>query len=576
MLHLSLWILTAALGQAPADTPLLEAVPPEADVVVRVRGVEAARDDLIAMLKATSQTLADMAVPAIERHVAGMKQQFGDKAVSQPFLVMMRVVRPDEPDKHPFAIVVKPDPYEAVLKSVAGGNDPKIQREDAGYDSFEGPGGQRWYAVKGANSVAFGPDKTLIAAFAKPGQNTLGKTLPPSLRKQLFAGDVGLYVNAKALTTRYAAEIDQARQQFMAQMDQVGARSGNSGMVESGKRLYGGLFDSLKLIDALVVNLDGSADGLSLGAELTFREGTEAAKSVASAKSGDAAGIAKLPSDLAYFYSMNMDARTVDRLQTLGLRMMSPEGKLGPEMEAALAKLRNHGNLEVVGGMAIADGMRMLGFTKVADPKAFIDDTQAVRKAERARSYIKESTITPDANSHRGISFTRLEMTLDLDKLAKLNQLQPADPAVGDNIKAMLGSNRVTTWYGSQNSQVIQLTAPSWEKAQDLLDASLDGRNTLGATPGFKAVRDKLPERASLLGLFSAQGLVRQVVISLSNMTRNPDLKPPDNLPKDAALIGVSLTPAAPNGYEFRLVVPSTVGPVFEQGFSPVLRGFAR
>jgi hypothetical protein len=38
-------------------------------------------------------------------------------------------------------------------------------------------------------------------------------------------------------------------------------------------------------------------------------------------------------------------------------------------------------------------------------------------------------------------------------------------------------------------------------------------------------------------------------------------------------LFGGSLTPRPPSAYEFHLVVPSQVGPIFEKGFVPLFQG---
>ena len=48
--HISLWILAATLAQAPPEADWLKAVPADVDVALRSRGLEATRDDLLAML----------------------------------------------------------------------------------------------------------------------------------------------------------------------------------------------------------------------------------------------------------------------------------------------------------------------------------------------------------------------------------------------------------------------------------------------------------------------------------------------------------------------------------------------
>jgi hypothetical protein len=55
-------------------------------------------------------------------------------------------------------------------------------------------------------------------------------------------------------------------------------------------------------------------------------------------------------------------------------------------------------------------------------------------------------------------------------------------------------------------------------------------------------------------------------------MFKNPDLKLPDDLPKDPAFLGASLTPRPPVGYEFHLVIPTSVGTLIDKGLVPLFR----
>ncbi len=189
---LPICLLFATLGQAPASDGWLDAVPAEADVVIRVRGVRAIRDDLIAMLKAANPTMAELAAPGLDQAIDQFKAMAGDHGVNDPFLGLIRAVKPEDPNAPPFAIVVKSTAYLGVLASASGGKEPTLKHEEGEFDSFAGQNGQTWYAAKGPGTVAFGPDKTLIAAFAKPGSKSLGKTISPGLQKELFSGDVGL------------------------------------------------------------------------------------------------------------------------------------------------------------------------------------------------------------------------------------------------------------------------------------------------------------------------------------------------------------------------------------------------
>ena len=203
--------------------------------------------------------------------------------------------------------------------------------------------------------MAFGPDKALIAAIAKPGEKTLDKALTPELAGQFLAGDVGVYVNAGPLVARYADQIEDARQKFMGALDQAGQQGGNAATMDTAKEIYGKLFDSLKDAAALSFNLDVGAEGLSLGGALAVKPGSSVAKAVATSTSGTAADLAALPADSAFYVYMNMDAATIDRLQGMSMRMMSPGGKPTAGQAKALAQLGEQGRIETVGSMTMAE-----------------------------------------------------------------------------------------------------------------------------------------------------------------------------------------------------------------------------
>ena len=92
---LSLW-LTLAAGQTVAPGAAMEAswlksVPADVDVAVRVRGLEAGKNDLVKMITAMSPTLAEHATPALDAGLAAFTAKLGPDAAKLPFLVVARL-----------------------------------------------------------------------------------------------------------------------------------------------------------------------------------------------------------------------------------------------------------------------------------------------------------------------------------------------------------------------------------------------------------------------------------------------------------------------------------------------------
>ena len=89
--HLSHWIMFAALAQAPAEAALLKAVPADVDVAIRTRGVEATRDDLIAMVKAMDPEWGNMAEGMLAGPLAQLREKHGAHASKTPFFTLLRL-----------------------------------------------------------------------------------------------------------------------------------------------------------------------------------------------------------------------------------------------------------------------------------------------------------------------------------------------------------------------------------------------------------------------------------------------------------------------------------------------------
>ena len=567
MSHLSILILASTLGQVPAESGWLNSVPTDADVVIRGRGLLAVKDDLAAMLKAMSPAYAARFEPSLEQAVVMVKAQVSEQAATGPFLVLFRGVKPEGPGTPPFAVILNSPDYQGVLKSLTDGKNLDIKHLDAGYDSFNGLGGQTWFAAKGDGSIAFGTDKILVEGYRKPGDKALGKTLSPGLRRKFLAGDIGVYVNIAALATRYAGPIKNAEQSFFTTFDKPGPGMG-TGMVEYFKAFYGKMFDSIKEADLLALSVEFSGEGLSVSGVQTVKADSKAIKTIAGFQNGQAAQLARLSANSADFFYMNLGAELFQSMQTMGLQMMTLGGTAHPELAAAIAK--EHGSVEMIASISLGDGIKTFQMLNLSNPMAYMTASEGVMKLmqnpDSPMNFYKDVRVTPNAETYRGFSFSRFDMSLDYEKFAKS---QPNVPTATAMMKAMYGTDPITTWLGASDKQMVQLIAPTWADAKSQIDGYLKGDEGIGAAAGFKTTLAKLPAAASIVALVSAQGIARQLSAQFAMVMPNAPKLAPADLPKDPALIGFSLSPAGPDAVEFRLIVPSTVGPVFEKALTP-------
>lgn len=246
----------------------------------------------------------------------------GEAALKTPMVGLVRLG--DDGAGPPFVVMLLSDNYKGLLKDFNGGQDPDLKKEEGGYDAFDGPGGMgTWYAVKGPGIVAFGPSKGLIAAIAKPHGKTLDAVLGGSTAKPFLSGDLGVYVNATALTVRYGDQIEQGRQLFIGALDQAAQQQpGQEGMMKFVKDFYGGIFDSIKNADIIVLSLDVAEKGLHLTGVLNVKPDAPAAKTIAGIHASPAATLGNLPVGAMTYIYMDMEAKTFERLQNMSLKMM--------------------------------------------------------------------------------------------------------------------------------------------------------------------------------------------------------------------------------------------------------------
>ncbi|MEO6809470.1 MAG: hypothetical protein ABI353_10215 [Isosphaeraceae bacterium] len=577
---LTLWmaaVLAQAGALAPAEAAWLKAVPAEAEVVVRGRTLKSIHGDLDQMLKAMSPNLSEMAKPVVDAGVDQLANQFGQDALKTPFLFMMRLPKVEDaqaaaPGTWPaFAGLVRSADLAGVQKALAGG-DPKAKPQPGGYDQFTNADGQTLYSAKlSSGFVVFGSDKDLVAATVKPTA-ALDARLNDDLRNALLGGDLGVYVNLKAVQARYGDQLNQAREQALGGIDRGAAAQGNAGSTESAKAAVSRLFETLKKGEALAFHLDFAAEGLTVAGQTLG----SAAKEQPPAPAGTAALMTRLPANAAIFSYMKLSPEAMQRFQRLGMSMLGGQaGKTSPALEKALALQRQTGPQEIASSVEMSQGIQSFSLVVPQDPKAYVDSMAAtltaLKSADNAKNIIKDVKVQNVVEPYKGFQFHKATMTFDMDAIAKQ---QPNNPGGADAVKQVLGGTDLTTWYGTDGKQVLSVSAKDWNTAKTQIDAALSGTGTLGAMPGYKVIRAKLPEQVNALILVSMQGVVRQLAAQVSARTPGSTVRVPADMPKDPALLGGAIT-RTQTGSQFQFIVPSAVGSVVERGLMPVISSMA-
>ena len=563
----SLWV-AAALGQAPDQSAWLKSIPADVAVVARVKALETVRDDILKMLDAMSSNAVALARPQLEQGLAMMEAQGGKHSVQHPFYMLLSL--PKDGPMPGWAVLVESENYEAVIKSVSKKDDFKSSPKD-GLDTFDGSDGQTWYAAKGKGFVAFGPDQVLVKAVANP-KATLDEKISAEVKKEFLAGDVGVYVNVAAVQAQYGDQIDAAKQSFLGLLDNAGGQM-DAKTLEMTKTLYGAMFDSVKSGDALAFSLDFTPLAFVVSGSATVKADSKAATSLATAKSGPADGLGKLPADGFMYSYVNPSPESFKAMARLGTAFISGGGKSTTEMEKGQAMLAEAGGLELYQAMASGSGgmtgMAALAFSTPKDPAKAVEATTITNSALKgAEGMFKDVVVTPKVATYKGFDLNELKATYNLEKMTPANA-----PGGVEAMKKLMGGDTMNVWYGTDGKSMLSVSGKTLDEAKAKIDAFLTGDDSLSKTPPYDSLRNMLPKNVSAAILINAQGLVKMVSTSAGAMSGKA-LPIPADMPKETALFGGSLT-ASTKGYQFTFAVPSNVGPVIEKGLIPMLQGLS-
>jgi len=573
--QISMWFVAAMLGQAPADPAWLNSVPSDVDIVVRGRSVNTLQQDVIAMLKAMSPGLAEQASPAIDQLKAQVRQTAGDELLNAGWAGLVRAVPGKPGGPPPITILIEGVDYAKLLKIAVDQHGIKAEPQPDGFDKLNAPGDDNaLYGFKGAGFIAVGTDQETIASFARLKESNFPSRLTPTARKAFLDGDLGVYVNVAQLTTRYAPQMAQARQAMIGAFDaNANANNGLAGpMVQFSKDFYGKIFDSSKDADVLTLNLDFDADGLALATLLGVKPDSALAKNIGSMQAGSP-DFSSFSKDSALWMYSNMMPDELLRLQKLSFSMLASDFEKSPEFKAMEEGMRKLGRLKLLTAADYSDGMQSYSVVEVENPQAYVDWMLKMQKSmmgsDSIMNFYKDAKIEPNAHSYKGISYAGFTATIDQEKMQKA---MGAKPEAMEGVSAMFKDGKFANWTGIAGGKVIQVMAPTWERAKDVIDANTNPEGGLAQSSAYKKVRARLTSEASKFIVLSAQGFTKLIVKQLQKTPNNQGIKVPDDLPAEPGLIGVSVTSRQPSAIEARLIFSSEAFPVFQKGLVPAFQ----
>ncbi len=564
------WLLsTALIGQSATDTAALKAIPVDVEIVVHVRSVAGTRDDLLAMIKAMSPNLAEQAGPVLEQALNPMLEQLGPKLADAPILLGVKLPKPDADQTEPAFIAAIPGEFDAIVAGIAGEERTNLKKLDGGLVSFVGAQGETVYAASRDGLVLFGTNEAMIRSGASASSNGVSTRLNKELSEKLLGGDVGVYVDIATLQTRFADEIAAARDQFMAALDQAAGQVGE-GQMEQAKEMYGKMFDAFPSIDAFAMNIDLDKAALDLTGLVSVKADSTAAGTLKSAEPAANEMLGKLPSGALAYFASSTEPDVMDGLLQWNMNnLLGPAAQGQAEAKLLIDKMKDAGRLDSFGMMSFDNGMHFSSMTIAEHPEKLAESMKGWMSATEKSPFIQNVEVKENVATHRGFSLSQATVSFDLEKMA--GDQAAGNPAAVAVLKGMLGDGSMTTFYGSDGTHAVSISAKTVDEAKARIDAVLDGNGGIGQTPGFQAARKRLPDKTNILMLGSAQGMVKGMARMIGIATGGEAAALPADLPKEPAFLGGSLS-LSPAGYSFDLVVPSEVGPVLEKGLAPIIQ----
>jgi hypothetical protein len=514
----ALLVLLAAASVAPAapapdDNSPLALVPESAPIVVYVRGVEAAKDRLIATIK-----------KALPEH-AGTVETFLNKTwtdgtpdgrklrglVKKGPVFAVFTEMPKPPDEPKVAVVLAVTNYTEFRDNILTEEERKSIKAETGFESAT-VSGETLYFVDKKEFAVVTPDKDVAKSFTKKQKGIDGRISKEQADK-LLGSDVGVYVSMDAMNKEYAEQIKKAKES---------AHEGIKTISESVDKSQRGTFALLeKIIDpafqavedsqGLLFTVEFRPTGFAFHLQTELRADTPTAKALAGARQSAFKGMDGLPSGQLIYVGMeaNKWIMAVSSEMTFGAST-DAASKEGKALRAAIDELVAADPGTILSAYSLPmRGVQVSHFGDAA--KAFDAQTKLLQALGSGTAYgggfLKgKPTITPKAEKFKDIEFTHVEMKWDPEKIAEAGG--PGGVALSDEMKKQLGEafkkmmgEGVNTWVGTDGKAVLQITAKDWADARKLLEDHFNGTGTAGSTAAFRDVRKELPAEATVVTL---------------------------------------------------------------------------
>ncbi len=554
-------VLAAAPVPPEGGKGIVFPYPAKAPVVLCLNGYDKARDRLGKMLTAALPKDAAKLTKALEAELSKLfegRKLTGLRKDARAFVVVNDIAELFE-DTPAVSVLVPVTTYKDFQETFLTKEEQKsIDRGQDGVDALKTSAfGEEMtvYMVDLKEYAAITIAKATADGYAAKYTAGSTETMGTDLAETFLKADVAVYVNMDAINGQYGDQIRAFKGLIdfaLQQAQQQGALGVlNKKQIEAVKTMLKTLVQGIEDCHAVVAGAEFRPEGLLLKAQIRFAENTATAKLIATEPPATLMELTKLPAGLGT-YQANHFGKTLG-----GLTRDLAQEFATTEDDARGAELIEQHLKDLAAAGPGADFTALLppgaafSLTPYKDAekaaKAISKAYKAVAAGGRINGIVVKTAprVGDNAEEYRGFTFSSVNLNHDFEasvaglpeelREATLDQFKRATP------------EKAAQWIGTDKKVVVRITAKDWAAAKVLLDRHLDGKATVGASAGFKRVREQLPAEANLLLVAEVESIIANVVSSLKTVGEQlpgfPLLGPLKKLGGgDATYLGLAVT----------------------------------
>jgi co-chaperonin GroES (HSP10) len=490
------------MGAPASDLGSLDVIPEGTPLVLQVRGIKGVVNRVMAFL---DKALPDQA-PLVKGFVdSALEDGFGGRKLAGltadgPIFVIFPELPKPEAERPKFAVALSVSNFNAFRDAIFVASEKKSFEKKGKLTSAELETGDKVYFAEYKGFFVVSQAEDAVNKIIAGGESISSK-LGKSQGARLLGNDVAFYLNLDRLSKDYADAIKAAKKEAKEAIKNLieQAPKEQKAQLNAGAGLIDPAFQLIEDSKGFVGGIDFRADGIVLSLDDELRAASKSFDILSELKPMPAKAIDKLPVG----QMMYMGSASAGSLLKIAGPAFKALLKDTPEAAKAIDLLAGleFGDSASAADMPLA-GLEIRNTTEgakhVAATLASLESSLNIGGG--LSSPVKgKPKVTKNDQTAAGISFTRVEIEFDLDKLLSSQEGLPEEMKKGmtDWFKKIMGS-KVNMWIGSDSKRMIQITASDWEKAETILKEHLEGK-TLISQSAYKSARANLPDDATAM-----------------------------------------------------------------------------